>query len=270
VIAICLAGQAARTSVRAALFLGPISAGKEDVSMRVLISPAKNLDLSYAKPLPETAPVFGREAEVLNAGLSAFSTDEIQNWMRISPVLADQVRAWSQNWTGSDEHAAVFMFAGDVYRRLDPASWSRETRLSAQDNLRILSGMYGVLKPFDAAKPYRLEMGRRCPCAGWSTLYDYWGQKIGAEILNGATSDVVINLASEEYFKAAKPGLDGKSHVLSPVFLEERRGQWGIVSVNAKRLRGEMARWILEEGPRDAEDLKALSLIHISEPTRPY
>lgn len=222
--------------------------------MLMLLSPAKTLD--YASPLPtntHSLPDFiPRSAELIGL-LRQLSPSEVGSLMQISDPLA-QLNAqryadWSKKFNFNNARQALLAFNGDVYEGLDAASL-RETQLAwAQDHLRILSGLYGVLRPLDLMQPYRLEMGTRLGNAHGKDLYAFWGERV-THAINAALAQhpapALINLASEEYFKVVKPALLTVP-VITPVFEDWKGGKYKIISFYAKRARGLMARFAIDK-----------------------
>lgn len=222
--------------------------------MLMLLSPAKTLDYASALPtnthsLPDFIP---RSAELIEL-LRQLSPSEVGSLMQISDPLA-QLNAqryadWSKKFNFNNARQALLAFNGDVYEGLDAASL-RETQLAwAQDHLRILSGLYGVLRPLDLMQPYRLEMGTRLGNAHGKDLYAFWGERV-THAINAALAQhpapALINLASEEYFKVVKPALLTVP-VITPVFEDWKGGKYKIISFYAKRARGLMARFAIDK-----------------------
>jgi cytoplasmic iron level regulating protein YaaA (DUF328/UPF0246 family) len=220
--------------------------------MLITLSPAKRLDWSPRPGVAMTTPDFAVEAAALARSARRLSVPELQALMAISPALAerarDQFRAFSETPEAADLRPAMDGFAGDTYAGLEAGSLDPDERIRAQDHLRILSGLYGVLRPLDGIQPYRLEMGSRLRTRRGATLYRFWGPR-PAEALRRAAeavdSDVLINCASVEYFSAVQPDALGL-RVITPVFLEDKAGGPKVVSFFAKKARGAMARFILQ------------------------
>ncbi|AHM03808.1 protein YaaA [Roseibacterium elongatum DSM 19469] len=217
--------------------------------MLTVISPAKRLDWAPRKA-EMTTPVFQDQADDLADVARGLSVGELQKLMSISEDLAklnaERFARYSEE--PEDLRPAALAFAGDTYAGLEATSLDADDLRFAQDRLRILSGLYGVLRPLDAMRPYRLEMGTRLATPRGKTLYDWWGDRI-AEALNAQAralgTDTLINCASVEYFTAAdRAALTLK--VITPVFLEDKPGGPKIVSFYAKKARGAMARFITE------------------------
>jgi hypothetical protein len=234
----------------------------------MVLSPAKSLD--YTTP-PATAiatqPQFVQQAKVLVDGLRKQSPQQLSALMGISDKLAALNAArfaeWEPRFTPQDSKQAVLAFNGDVYEGLDAPSLSEADLQWAQQHLRVLSGLYGLLRPLDLMRPYRLEMGTAWPNAKGKDLYAYWGRLIAetldAELATGKGEAVLVNLASDEYFRSVdRKAL--KARVVQPVF-QDGTPQTGykIVSFYAKRARGLMARYVITHRLRDVEQLKGFT-----------
>lgn len=232
--------------------------------MLFLLSPAKSLD--YESPLPphpHTAPLFVKQSQALIAVLRTQSPQQIAELMSLSDKLSAlnvaRYQAWSTRATVKNARQAVLAFDGDVYGGLDARSLGDVHLAWAQDHLCILSGLYGVLRPLDLMQPYRLEMGTRLANPQGRDLYQFWGTQISDYLnkrLRSDISPVVINLASQEYFKAVDTKAL-KARVIECVFEEYKGGHYKIVSFFAKRARGLMARYAVTHGIVQPEDLRA-------------
>ncbi|SMY07012.1 peroxide stress protein YaaA [Flavimaricola marinus] len=232
--------------------------------MLTVISPAKSLDLSPVA-VPATRPAWQDDAVRLSKTAKNLTLGGLKSLMGISDDLArlnrDRFRAFAAEPDAEAVRPAAFIFNGDTYQGLEAKTLEPEDLQWAQDHLRILSGLYGLLRPLDAIQPYRLEMGSRLKTRRGSTLYDYWGDQIAKALRDQAQAlgtDTLINCASEEYFKAA----DRKSlklRVITPQFMEVKEGRPRIVSFFAKRARGAMARFITQNRLVDAEAIKDFS-----------
>ena len=231
--------------------------------MLILLSPAKSLD--YDTPVPaglgHSLPVFLPETTELIALLRTKAPQDLAALMKISDALAAlnvaRYAAWSSQFSASNARPAVLAFNGDVYEGLDARSLPLADLHWAQQHLRILSGLYGVLRPLDWMQPYRLEMGTRLATASGHSLYQFWGTKIAAYLCNEQASDpapVVLNLASQEYFKAVDSGAL-QARVVDCVFEEWKGSAYKIVSIHAKRARGLMARHAIVQRATQPEDL---------------
>lgn len=229
--------------------------------MLVVISPAKRLDWAE-RETSVTQPDFQADAIRLAKTARNLTLEDLQKLMDISPDLAklnrDRFRDFAEEPAADGVRPAALAFAGDTYQGLEAGSLDTDEMMWAQDHLRILSGLYGVLRPLDAIQPYRLEMGSRPKTRRGTSLYQYWGDQI-AEALNaqGAATgaQVLVNCASQEYFGAVKPDAL-KLRVITPVFMEEKDKGPKIVSFFAKKARGAMARFIVQ---RRLTDPAALS-----------
>jgi cytoplasmic iron level regulating protein YaaA (DUF328/UPF0246 family) len=230
--------------------------------MIIVISPAKTLDFdSEIKAKMASQPIFKKEPEQLIKKLRSFSRKKISELMTLSEKLSDLNYQRYQMWTSEPEpdlaRQAVLMFKGEVYIGLDPYSFSEEDNEFAQNSLRILSGLYGYLKPMDVIQAYRLEMGTKLPVARKKNLYEFWGNKISAQIneeLSGHTHSVLVNLASNEYFKAANSkGINYR--IVTPVFKDFKNGNYKVISFFAKKARGLMSRWMITNRIENPDDL---------------
>ncbi|WP_100643054.1 peroxide stress protein YaaA [Alteromonas facilis] len=231
--------------------------------MLVVLSPAKNLDLdptSYS--LPETQPSLMSRTQDLVKVCKQQSPADLASLMKISDKLAilnaERFNSFDVPFTKSNAKPAVFTFNGDVYTGLDAATLSESALAFGQKHLRILSGLYGVLRPMDLMQAYRLEMGTALKTPAGKNLYEFWGSDITDEInkqLADIDSEVLINLASNEYFKAVK-SKQLSVPVITPVFKDFKNGQYKVISFFAKKARGLMARYILENQITNAADLK--------------
>lgn len=232
--------------------------------MLITLSPSKTLDLdSPSRAVHHTIPELLDESQRLVARLRVLSAGELAVLMRISARLAElnhaRFASWHTPFTVDNARPALLTFQGDVYQGLDAGSLTQADLTYAQDHLRILSGLYGALRPLDLIQPYRLEMGTRVHNARGKDLYAFWGERI-SESLNRALEaqgdDRLINLASNEYFRAVRPA-SLRGRVITPVFKEAKGGSYRVIGVYAKRARGLMARFILRHGLRRAEDVRA-------------
>ncbi len=228
--------------------------------MLVVVSPAKKLDWS-TRDSEMTWPALHEEAVKLADVARDLSVADLMKLMHISEDLAKLNHARFQEFAADPKADAVrpaaLAFAGDTYQGLEAASLDPDEMQFAQDRLRILSGLYGVLRPLDALQAYRLEMGSRLKTTRGKNLYDYWGSKISGALnaqAEATQSEIVVNCASQEYFGAVD--LDSlRPKVITPVFMENKAGTPKVVSFYAKRARGAMARYIVQNRLRDAESL---------------
>lgn len=226
--------------------------------MIAVLSPAKTLDLDSAlPPVTATEPRFAAEAATLARSAARLPQRRLRTLMRISPALA---KLNHDRFAGFDEATArpsIFTFAGDVYRGFDVPTLDEAAVAYAQDHVRTLSGLYGLLRPLDAIRPYRLEMGVRwAPCR--DKLTDWWGDKVAdalADDLAAEGSATVLNLASQEYWAAVDGRLPGSVRVIAADFREGKDRRF--VSFNAKQARGAMARWLVDHRAAAVEDMQA-------------
>ncbi len=232
--------------------------------MLVLLSPAKKLDWSpKGAPIPMTAPDFQQDAVVLAEHARTVGADGLKRLMKISDKLAQLNLERFENFAAAPApeatRPAIFAFNGDTYTGLHASSLDPDALAWAAGHLRILSGLYGLLRPFDAMQPYRLEMGSRLKTERGAALYDYWGSRISTALnaaAQAAGTDIIVNCASQEYFGAVDRAYL-QPRVISPVFKDQRDGEDPkIVSFFAKKARGAMARFILEGRLTDPDALK--------------
>ena len=232
--------------------------------MLMVISPAKTLD--YESPLATekyTQPELLTASQQLIDIARQLSPAQIASLMSISDKLAhlnaERFNDWQADFTPDNARQAILAFKGDVYTGLDAGSLHDDDFAFAQEHLRMLSGLYGVLRPLDLMQPYRLEMGIKLSNPQGKDLYSFWGDRL-TKVLNQALvdqgDDVLINLASDEYFKAVKPGVL-KGRIVKPVFLDEKNGKFKVISFYAKKARGLMTRYIIRNRLTSAEQLKA-------------
>lgn len=232
--------------------------------MIAILSPAKKLDFKKKVPSAKSSKIlFSGEASSLAERLKEFSPDELMNLMKISRPLAElnaeRFFQWHRPFGKKESRQAIYAFNGEAYNGLD--AWSmKETDIdTAQDQLRILSGLYGVLRPLDSIMPYRLEMGTKLPNEKGKNLYEFWGDKLTSQInkdLKQGNHKALVNLASQEYFKAIDPEKIVKP-IITPVFKENKNDHYKVISIYAKKARGMMVRFIIQNKLTEPEDLKA-------------
>ena len=235
--------------------------------MLAILSPAKTLD--YETPLKtklNSQPIYGRESNQLIKTLRTFEPFEVASLMKISDKLADlnhkRYVEWRNKPAESKTRPAALAFKGDVYQGLEAQSFNDNDLKFAQRHLRILSGLYGLLRPLDVIQPYRLEMGTKLKTSKGQNLYDFWGTKLTNglnEALKESKEGTLVNLASNEYFGAVQPELLEGS-LLNIGFKEKRNGQLKFVSFSAKKARGLMANFIIKERVKKPDDLKSFDL----------
>lgn len=230
--------------------------------MIIVISPAKTLDLD--SPLPTdryTIPDFLDDSAELIDTMRQYSALDIAEAMKVSMKIAELNHArfaeWHTPFTPDNSRPAIFAFKGDVYDGLDAYGLGKEDLDFLQDHLRILSGLYGLLRPLDLMQPYRLEMGRKISNPRGNNLYEFWGSKItdALNTLLAKDDKVLINLASNEYFKSVRTReLDGR--IITPQFKDWKNGQYKMISFYAKKARGMMTRYIAEHRLTNPEAIK--------------
>lgn len=238
--------------------------------MLFLLSPAKSLD--FDRPTPPalagalTRPQFLADTAALIDILRSKSVAEVRALMDLSEPLAqlnvDRYAAWRPRFTERNSKPAVLAFDGDVYDGLDAKTLSADDLVWAQQHLRMLSGLYGILRPLDRMQPYRLEMGTRLATPQGSSLYDWWGDRLALHLNRlaaGEKAPVIVNLASQEYFRAADRKVL-KPRVIDCQFEDWKSGQYKIISFFAKRARGLMARYAIQHRLETPEGLKGFDL----------
>lgn len=228
--------------------------------MIAILSPAKSLNFGNPCATDRTTePKYHDRADELAAKLAKLSARKVGSLMNISPALADLNHERYQTWSDAPMRPAISVFTGEVYRGMDAGDMNAEELEFAQDHLRILSGLYGLLRPLDLIKPYRLEMGSRWPATKRvKNLYVYWGDDIRGSIeedLDSTGGSAVINLASTEYSKAAKLEAMG-ADVYNFHFRDMKNGVYKSIQTYAKLARGMMARYMIKEGITQPEGLK--------------
>ena len=230
--------------------------------MLTVISPAKKLDYSSTvEPQAHTQPELLSHAKELLKGLKTLSPQDVCALMGLSDKLGalnyERFQEWRTPFNQKNARQALLAFKGDVYQGLDAQSMSAGELAWAQDNLRILSGLYGLLRPLDLMQPYRLEMGTKYSNARGNDLYKFWGNIITDEInkvLVGKTP-VLLNLASNEYFKSVQTK-DIKGQIISPQFMDKKDDKYKIISFYAKKARGLMSAYIIKNKIIDVEKIK--------------
>ncbi len=222
--------------------------------MRLILSPAKTMRMEDAIA-PETVPVYLSRAEELVQNLKRLSAEERRRIWNCSEKLAmqNEERLAHMN-LGGDTSPAVFSYSGLAYSHLSPESLSDRELAYLQGHLRILSGLYGILKPLDGIVPYRLEFQAKLKTAHASDLYAFWGDLLYRDLFDG--EDTVIDLASEEYSRAVTPYVNGNERMIHIVFAERSKGTLKTKGTFAKMARGDMTRWLAEEAVNDPEDIR--------------
>ena len=231
--------------------------------MIIVLSPAKTLDYEFESTHEYSVPAFLNQSSKLIGELKEKEPKDIASLMGLSDKLAtlnyDRYQSWSASKKVSvDSKPSMLVFKGDVYQGLKAEDLSKSEMKFAQKHIRILSGLYGILRPLDLMKPYRLEMGTKLQTSQGKNLYEFWGNKVQKNVLdelNNHKSDLLINLASKEYFTVLGK-LPEDINVVTPIFKDYKNGKYKIISFYAKKARGLMSRWIIQNKITDFEDLK--------------
>jgi len=232
--------------------------------MLALISPAKTLDYETALPTDTyTQPRLLEQSQQLIDVCRKLSATEIVSLMTVSEKIAnlnvERFRDWNADFDFSNARQALFAFKGDVYTGLDAYHLKDQDINFAQQHLRMLSGLYGLLRPLDLMMPYRLEMGTKLKNSRGNNLYEFWGSIITDQInqdLAEIDAKVLVNLASDEYYKSVNEKKI-KAEIVKPVFLDQKNGKYKVISFYAKKARGLMARYLIENKLSQVEQLKA-------------
>lgn len=223
--------------------------------MKIIISPAKKMQVDADSFLPQSQPEFITEASELLAFLKTRTKDELTAIWQASPKIVDsalqQLDALSLK---TAQTPAIMAFIGIQYQYMAPDVLPQDSLDYLQDHLRILSGLYGSLRPFDAISPYRLELQSKLTGFKYYSLYDYWQDKVYQSLY--ADNDVVVNLASSEYSRLLKPFVTKNQRLIDIVFQENKNGRWRTAATHAKMSRGDMVRFMAERAVTDAEELK--------------
>lgn len=248
-------------SVSRSAFLDP-HFSSPSIAMLIVVSPAKTLD--FETPVTaqrHTQPLFMKRSAELVELLRDFTPKKLGKLMSVSEKLAElnvnRFEAWQPKATKKNARQAILAFKGDVYLGLDASKFKDADFEFAQEHFRILSGLYGILRPLDLMQPYRLEMGTKLANEHGKNLYDFWGDSITVALnkqLKKTNSDVLLNLASNEYFKSVIPA-KLQSRVISPVFKERKGDKYKIISFFAKQARGTMSGWVIRKKITDCRKL---------------
>ncbi|TCB78087.1 peroxide stress protein YaaA [Acinetobacter sp. ANC 3781] len=234
--------------------------------MLALVSPAKTLDYESALPTDmHTLPRLLEHSQELIDVSRKLTAADLSSLMSVSEKIAklnvERFNDWQSELNFSNSRQALFAFKGDVYTGLDAYNLNEQHIEFAQNHLRMLSGLYGLLRPLDLMMPYRLEMGTKLNNPRGHNLYQFWGDRITHLInddLEQANSELLVNIASDEYYKSIIER-KVKAEIIKPVFLDQKNGKYKVISFYAKKARGLMARYIIENQLNQAEDLKAFN-----------
>jgi hypothetical protein len=233
--------------------------------MKIIISPAKSLDFeTKAVTSLHTQPRFLEQSEKLNKKLKTLSKNKLSDLMKISDDLAslnyERNQTWETPFTLENSKQAIYAFTGEVFRGIDVNSLENEKLPLLQERLRIISGLYGLLKPLDLIQPYRLEMGTRLKVGSTENLYKFWDDTV-AKSLNEELEEgeLLVNLASSEYFKAI-PKKILKVPMVTPAFKDFKNGEYKTIMTFAKKARGLMVRYIIDNNIKTIEELKGFDI----------
>lgn len=232
--------------------------------MLIVISPAKTLDYDTPpKTKVFTTPDYLGQSQQLINRLRNFSSLDISDLMKVSAKIADlnfdRYESWKKPFTVKNSKQSILAFKGDVYTGLNAETFKAADFKFAQNHLRVLSGLYGLLRPLDLMQPYRLEMGTKLKTDKGKNLYEFWGSDITEGInkqLKKIKSDTLINLASNEYFKSVKTK-ELNAEIITPAFKEFKNGEYKMIGIYAKKARGLLSRYIIENKLSDPEDIKS-------------
>ena len=234
--------------------------------MLIVVSPSKTLDYENpAKTKVFTQPDYLPNSQELISHLKKLSSPEVSKLMSVSQKIADlnvgRYKTWNKKFTVKNAKQCVLAFKGDVYTGLDAESFNSKDFNFAQKHFRVLSGLYGLLRPLDLMQPYRLEMGTKLDTKHGKNLYQFWGSTITEGLntqLKKTKSNYLINLASNEYFKAVKPK-ELNAEIITPAFKEYKDGEYKMIGIYAKKARGMLSRFIIRNKLTDIEDLKSFN-----------
>lgn len=234
--------------------------------MLIVVSPAKTLDYeTSAKTRVFTQPDYLQNSQELITRLRHMQPHDIARLMKVSDKIAgvnfERYQDWNKKFTVKNAKQSVLAFKGDVYTGLDAESFNAKDFSFAQKHLRVLSGLYGLLRPLDLMQPYRLEMGTKLDTDHGKNLYEFWGSTITEGLnaqLKKIKSETLINLASNEYFKAVKPK-ELSAEIITPAFKDFKNGEYKMISFFAKKARGMLSRYIIQHQLSDSEDIKTFN-----------
>tara|TARA_B000000532_G_scaffold217256_1_gene189921 strand:+ start:317 stop:1072 length:756 start_codon:yes stop_codon:yes gene_type:complete len=230
--------------------------------MKILISPAKSLDFeNNVETSISSKPIFADQALKINNTIKNLSAPDLSSLMNISPKLSEL--NWSRNQEfqkiDSKEKEAIFAFNGDVYDGIDANTINTSNHEKLQNSLRILSGLYGILKPFDKIKAHRLEMGTKISINGSKNLYDFWKDNVTKSLVNEVNeNDIIVNLASNEYFSVIDQSLISNT-IVNPQFKDFKNGKLKIISFYAKKARGLMTRFLIDNEINSLSDIESFN-----------
>ena len=226
----------------------------------IILSPAKRLNFEKKVNIEKTIPFFLNESQDLINNLLSLKKSDISSLMKLSPSLSElnynRYKKWDINHNNKNSYPAISCFEGDVYKNINIECMTSKKLNFLQKHVRILSGLYGLLKPFDLIQPYRLEMGTKLINSNGNNLYKFWGNKINEYLKDDLNENtILVNLASNEYYKSIN-SKNINNKIITPVFLDEKKGKFKVVSFFAKRARGSMVEYITKNKLDKIEKLR--------------
>jgi len=229
--------------------------------MLILLAPSKTMDFNTPLPyaIPEQQPLFIDKSTIIAQMLRDMSEDEIATLMKISPVLVGKVRHMYATWQSKGKKPALYTYVGDVFKGMKANEMPKASADWAEEHLLIMSGLYGIVRPFDRISPYRLEMKANVEVNGMKNLYDFWGSEL-ARYVETHADGIVFNLSSDEYANVVTRNLSNNIRVIFPVFYDERPNGVGRAPIYNKMMRGVVARWMIDRRAERPEDLKDFSM----------
>lgn len=232
-----------------------------DKRMLILLTPSKTMDFDSQLPISISArqPLFIEKAKIIAARIQKMSEKEIVSYMKVSPAIATNVRKMYANWSEQGQKPALWSYKGDVYKGMYANKLDEATSEWAEKHICIMSGLYGIVRPYDAISPYRLEMKTKLEVGGKSDLYGFWGTELAAYVEVHADG-LVYNLCSDEYGKGVTTHLSKAVRIVTPVFYDERPDGVGRAPIYNKMMRGVVARWMIDHRTELPEQLQAFTM----------
>lgn len=229
--------------------------------MLILLAPSKTMDFTTPLPydVPVQQPLFLDKSKVIARTIRTLSDVEISSLMKVSPAITDRVQKMYDAWQPEGEKPALYTYVGDVFKGMKANQLPKESAKWAEEHLLIMSGLYGMVRPFDRIAPYRLEMKAALNVGGARNLYEFWGNDL-AKYVEERASGVVFNLSSDEYAGVVTRKLPKDVRIIFPVFYDERPGGAGRAPIYNKMMRGVMARWMIDHRAETFEDLKGFAM----------
>jgi len=229
--------------------------------MLILLTPSKTMDFTSKVPIsiPAQAPLFLSDAELIAKSIKKLTVKEITTLMKASPAIAGNVKKMYTNWSPKGQKPALWTYMGDVYKGMYANKLDKNAAWWAEDHIVIMSGLYGLVRPFDTISPYRLEMKAALTVSGKIGLYDFWGTKL-ARYVEAQANGIVYNLCSDEYGKGVVKNLSSNIRIITPVFYDKRPSGVGRAPIYNKMMRGVMARWMIDHRTETPEQLQAFTM----------